>query len=40
MPFHSDITPHATQGPALWAAFIAIALMAGRRITHVIRPGK
>jgi hypothetical protein len=39
MPFHSDITPHAvTTGPAFWAAFVAIGLMAGRRITHAIRP--
>jgi hypothetical protein len=39
MPFHSDITPQAvTNGPAFWAAMVAIGLMAGRRITRVIRP--
>jgi hypothetical protein len=40
MPFHSDITPHALNGPAFWAALIAIGLMAGRKITAVIHPTK
>lgn len=38
MPFHSDIAPHTNAAPAFWAAMIAIGLMAGRRITQVIRP--
>jgi hypothetical protein len=39
MPFHSDITPQAvTTGPAFWAALVAFGLMAGRRITRIVRP--
>jgi len=38
MPFHSDINPQTmASGPAMWAAFIAVMLMAGRKIVSVIK---